>query len=508
MELKVILFGILVSLLGYFIQVRPRFYNRYFGVDTWRNLAIADYIREHKKLPEELPKYMLKGPFDYPPFLNLLLSLLPKKFAEAYQGFISPFFDSLNNLIVFIITYLFAKDLSTAVFAQLIYILMPVIVIENASLNARSLGGLLFSLSFLLTIFCSIHYRPSLFILAIISTTALLFSQKMAAQALSLLSLAFSIAERNFIYLLILGISVAAAILVSRGFYIRVLTGQLSVLKYFRMVIKERYAHQVRGVTPATKGQDFVDRIKATIRDYPLFALLAGSPLVTIGFLMSLWLLLFPGSASLIAYPTLSLILHKFSLWLVVLYCLGIITAQVRLFQFLGEGMKYLVYAVLPASFIIAIVTSRLLLKNNNALPFFFITGVLLLSLIQIFLLQNKAVIKDVTRSITPALRKMMGFLENDPAEVRLATIPFSLSDSIAYFTKSNILSSDSAYVLGHNPDYIDYYPVLRRPLEEILNKHKITYLLIDKNYVTIPELNLSKTDIVFESGNLCLLKW
>lgn len=178
MGIKIILSGLGVSLFGYLIQVRPRFYNRYFGVDTWRNLSIADYIRAHKELPHQLPKYMLKGPFDYPPFLNILLALLPKKFVEDYQGFISPAFDCLNSFIVFTLTFILTKGLAIAVFAQLVYMLTPMIVIENSSLNARSLGGLLFSLAFLSTIFYSVNPRPLLFILAVVFTTALLFLKR------------------------------------------------------------------------------------------------------------------------------------------------------------------------------------------------------------------------------------------------------------------------------------------------------------------------------------------
>lgn len=508
MEIKGIIWGLIISLLGYILQVRPRFYNRYFGVDTWRNLSIADYIRTHKRLPQQLPKYMLEGPFDYPPFLNIILALLPKKFVEDYQGFISPFFDTINNIIVFIVSYILTKDLSVAIFSQLIYILSPILVIENASLNARSLGSLFFYLAFLSTIFYSINHSPFLFLCAILFTTLLLFSQKMAAQTLFFLSLFFSVIEQNFIYLFILSISVILAIVVSRGFYMRILVGQLSVLKYFRMIIKNRYAHQVRGVIPASKNRDFIDMLKTTIREYPLFALVGSCPLITIGFLISLWLLIFPQNTFLIYYPGLSLISYKFALWVVVLYGLGIITAQIRPFQFLGEGIKYLVYAGLPASFIISITTFDLFINRGNTVLLIFIICILFLSLIQIFLLQNKAVINDITRSVTPALRRIMDFLQRQSSQINLATIPFSLSDCIAYFTKSNILSSDSAYVLGNNPDYLDYYPVLRRPLEEILNKHNINYLLIDKNYVNLDELKLSRIKVVLEEGNLCLIKW
>ena len=47
-----------------------------------------------------------------------------------------------------------------------------------------------------------------------------------------------------------------------------------------------------------------------------------------------------------------------------------------------------------------------------------------------------------------------------------------------------------------------------RKPLEEILNKHNINFLLIDKNYAGLKELNLSRIEIFLEAGNLCLLKW
>lgn len=507
MEIKVILSGLGVSLLGYLIQARPRFYNRYFGVDTWRNLSIADYIRTHKSLPKELPKYILKGPFDYPPFLNILLALLPKKFVEDYQGFISPVFDCFNNLILFTVTYILTKDLSIAAFAQLVYMVTPLIVIENASLNARSLGGLLFSSAFLSTISYSINHAPYMFILAIVSTIALLFSQKMAAQTLFFLSLAFSILEKNFIHLLILGISLIMAILLSRGFYIKILNGQLSVLKYFRMIIKNRYSHQIRGALPALKNKDFIERLKAAIREYPLFALLTSCPLISGGFLMAIWILASPGKSFLMHYPGLSLISHKFALWLVILYTFGIVTAQIKPFQFLGEGMKYLVYAALPSSFLISVTAFDLFINRGNPNLLLFIISMVLLSLLQIIFLQNKGVIRDNTRTITPSLRQIMDFLQKQPTEARLATIPFSLSDAVAYFTKSNILSSDSAYVLAHNPDYLDYYPVLKKPLEEILNKHKINFLLVDKNYVGLQELNLSKIDTLLEAGNLCLLK-
>lgn len=496
-----------MPILGYLIQIRPRIINRYFGVDAWRNLSISDYIRENKRLPQYLPKYMLKGPFDYPPLLNIILSVLPKKFLEDNQGFISPVFDAANNYLIFIVTYLLTGNLFISIFSQLVYIATPMAAVENASLTARSLGSLLFTLAFSsMIVFGLGHWLPVL-MLALFFTTLLFFSQKMAIQALFFLSLLFSIAERDFIYLLIFIFSLIAAAFFSRGFSLRILAGQISVLRYFRKIIKSRYAHQLRGVVNVPKNADFIERIKALIRRQPLFALTASCPFITISFLISLWVLLFPDNTLLINYPQLSVIFRKFSLWVSLLYCLGIVTAQLRPFQFLGEGMKYLMYAGLPASFIISTAVFEFAVKRGSVAFLACAVLVMLISLLQIFFIQNKAIVNDSARTITPALRKIMDFLQIQPQEVRLATIPFSLSDAVAYFTKSNVLSSDSAYVLGNNADYLDFYPVLRKPLEQILNRHNINYLLIDKNYVNIEELKLSAIDIAIEQDHLCLIK-
>ena len=39
------LIGFIVPILAYFLRIWPRIINRYFGVDTWRWLYFADYLR-------------------------------------------------------------------------------------------------------------------------------------------------------------------------------------------------------------------------------------------------------------------------------------------------------------------------------------------------------------------------------------------------------------------------------------------------------------------------------
>lgn len=496
-----LLIGLIFSVINFLFQIRPRIYNRYFGVDTWRNLSIADYIRDHKRLPDFLPKYMISGPYDYPPFICILLALLPKKFVEEYQGFISPFIDSIHNFFVFIVSYLLTGDIRISILVQLIHILTPGVVMENSSLTARGLGSFMFSLSFLSAVLYSVYNSFPLLIAAIFFTVILLFTQKMASQTMFFICIFFSLIEFNILYIGIFLISVLLAVIVSAGFYLRVLKGQLAVLKYFRIIIKDRYAHQVRGNTPALQSKDFVGKINWMIGKYPILALVSANPFMFIVFIIGIASLFYPALGP--GTVPVSIFTNKFILWIMALYIFGFATAQIKPLQFLGEGVKYLTYGVFPAAFIISL---NVFSYANNFFSLFVILT-MVGCLLQILILQNNAIIKDNMRTVTPKLRNIMNYLQNIQGEVRLATMPFSLSDTVAYFTKCNILSSDSGYVLGNSQDYLDYYPVIRKPLDEIFEKYKINYLLINENYVKIEELPLKEKNVILKEDLFYLLK-
>ena len=492
-------------MLGYLMQAWPRFLNRYFGVDVWRNLCIANYIREHKCLPKYLPRYMLKGFFDYPPLFNIVLSFLPKKFLERNQGFISPVFDAVLSFTIFYFTKHFTQSLTTAVIAQVLYIFSPLIVIENASLTARSLGALLFLAAFLTLLLYSKSHTLYLMAASIIFISLTLFAQKMASQALFFMCAIFSLWEKDFLYLIFFIIAVIVALIVSKGFYLRVLQGQISVYKYFRQIIDVRYAHQIRGISPAVNSPDFIDKIKAVIKKFPLFALTASYPLMTLGFLVSLDLLFFK-KVFLVPHNDMKFY-AQISRWIFCLYAMGFITAYVKPLRFLGEGNKYLVYGGFPVSFLLAEGIYKFGVYKYK--PYFIVLVVIavFVSLGQIIFLQKKCIIEDKQRTITPALRKTIEHIKDADGMIKLASVPFSLADAVAYFTEADVLSSDSAHVLGNSSDYLDYYPTLRRPLEEILEKHRINYLLIDTNYVRLDELNLKHGNIDYKSDNYLLIK-
>lgn len=200
------LYGLLIPFLSFILQIWPRLKNRYFGIDTWRHLLLADYVRKYHKIPTVLEKQYIhsSGNPGYPPVIYLILSVFPKDFAEKYQFIFAPFFDAIQNYCIFWFAYLITNDIFTAICAQVIAALTPVAVIEASNLSTRTLSCLVFSLSFIpLILFTSTYFYGWLF-LAFIMLIVLFLTHKFAVQAYLFTALGLSIIERNPFYIFFL----------------------------------------------------------------------------------------------------------------------------------------------------------------------------------------------------------------------------------------------------------------------------------------------------------------
>ena len=281
-----LLYNIFITLfiagIGFLIQIYPRIYNRYFGVDTWKLMEMADIIRKHGKLPKTMTdKYLIDGPFDYPPVFLYILSFFKKDFLEKNQWWISPFISALHGIIVFVITYFLTRNLLIASMAQLVYCLTPIIIIESSQLSVRTFSQLIFSLT-LFTMLLSVHYqKPSLFLLTLFMSVILILSHKFALQALIFLCVVLFIWSFNFIYISIPFLAVLIAIVISKGYYLTVLKGHLAILNFWRENIDYRFAHQIRGVkSKQNKNPDFINKVCNLLQKVPLLSLFGSNPFV------------------------------------------------------------------------------------------------------------------------------------------------------------------------------------------------------------------------------------
>lgn len=504
MILWAILICLTISLANLFLQVRPRLRNRYFGIDTWRHLMVTDYVRRHKKLPTTLDeKYLIHAPSDYPPVLRILLALFPKKWLEDNQWLVSPLIDMLHNSFLFAVVYALTGHLFYAALAQTIYCLSPLVAMESSSLTTRSLASLLCSLAMVPMLAYPIWTNPLLYAIALFFMALLFLTHRMALQAMFMLFVVWSIVDRSWYYIGTFFMAMAVATIVSGGLYLKVLRGHLSMFAYWRANRRNRFAHQIRGIPKSgRKNPDPVFRLYELTERIPILPVLIANPWSLIAALMPV-VQMIRGPMNTLDIPAEYYV--KLWQWSTMLLCIGLSVRVIPALRFIGEGERYLEYASFPTSLIVSVMLINAL--AGPAAGWAALAAALIAiggCLIPLLVVQQRVVIGDIDRSVTPELRKIFDVINQMPGEVRLASIPLYLISAAEYFTKSRVLSTDSG--VAHVTHLSEFFPVLQKPFAEILARYGVNYLLVSERYVSLGELKLKDATVLCQSGNFCLL--
>lgn len=489
------------------IQVWPRLTNRYFGVDTWRHLAVADYIRRHRRYPGLMPeKYLIDEPCDYPPLFRYVLALVPRQVLEEYQWLVSPGWDAVHSLVIFALARTMTGNPMVGWVAQAVYATTPIVIMENASLTTRSCASLLFTVTAASLIAWVLTRQWGWGAAGVAGVAVLVLTHRMALQALVVFALGMGVWSRSWGYPagLLAGLAVAAVL--SRGFYLKVLAGHVAMLTWWRGNIHHRYAHQVRGLPKtSTTTPDMVFQIYQSIRKAPWVAVVGADPWAAVVLGVGTWAWRV-GRWDPFGVPPL--VAQAILQWCAVLWMAAVAIRMIKAIEFIGEGERYLEYAAAP----VALLTS-LLLWSWLRTPWsgWVLAGALVVGLVGGLLptlfIQQTVILKDTDRSVTPTLRRMFDQIntcQGDGGEVRLATFPLYLADATMYFTKARVLSTDSSF--GHLRHYTPFFPVLQVPVRALVERYRLTHLLINERFVQLPELHLEPTAVIARESPFCLL--
>lgn len=502
MSISILAIGLMVPCFSFVLQIWPRLINRYFGIDTWRHLMFADYVRKNGKLPLKITtRYLVEAPFGYPPVIILFLSLFPKKFADKYQFLFSPFFDFLSNYLFFIAGYLLTKNITIAIVAQIIASLTPILVLEASNLSTRTISSLVFNLSFFPLILYTSTHNIYWLIISIILLFILFFTHKLAIQAYLFNAIGFSIIEKNPLYVLMFIVVFLLVWILGGDLYKRMFTDHMTILNYWRKRIEFRFAHQFRGVPKSKKSFDFIQKIFVLSLKNPFVYIVGNNPWLVLFFIIYFWSRFVVSDYS----PLINLIIYnKLILWVLLSFLASVLVLSIKKLRFLGEGNRYVEYCIFPISILIASYFPFLVSFFGIGFVFFFFSVCLTL-LISIIYIQKKTILEDRARTISKELWNVIHFLnKKEGKRVRLAVFPFNLGDAMMYFLKGRVLTSDS--VLGLL-QLTDVFPVVTKPMYEIVKKYQLSHVLFDKNYVGIEEMKLGKYKIEKDLGGYMLVK-
>lgn len=488
-----LLLSLIIPAVAFIFESYPRFINREFGVDIWTHLLYLQEYHKQKGIPKKIENgFLVKGIYDYPPAFIFILSKFPFTIVEKYEFLFSPFFDFIHLLLIYFISYTITGNVIIALLTQLFYTLTPIIILENTSATPRSLGYTLFTILMMSVFMFTTGGQIIYLLLAVLSGTLIFLSHRFTAQGFLFFSIYFSIVQQNIVYLIIFIFTFMLAIVLSKGFYIKVLKGHIGNLVFWYKNIDYRFAHQVKGNYAQHKTKDFIFRMYNQFLKFPPFILAITNPWT----LPPIYLLFYGLSAS----PVVNYML----LWVLFSYFLALTTTWVPKLRFLGEGQRYLELSAFPSALLSATLLPNLWKTEKGTVAILFYIFLCLASFITIVVIQRKGIIKEKLRTFTPSMKNMFSFIKNLKQKPQLLCIPHQITTNTIYHTGCKVfVNADYA---GINK-ISEVYPYLRIPIPEIMKKYSLDMILLNSDYAKIEDLNLNKYKVIYNVDNFYLIK-
>jgi hypothetical protein len=318
--LALVAWGVLLFLsrfLQWFLFLGRRFGKKYAAhIDTWWFLSEARRIKNGDfRLSGKFREDRFDWDNHYPPLFFYLLAIIPDRFVDIAIRYGYVVVDAFLASVLFSSVALLTNSIECGLLGALIYFSSPMIFQQDFCLCVRPLSILLVSAIYLAS--CSFSI-PSFLILSIIASIVLLL-HKFATQIVFFTVLAFLLIAR-FEYPLAALLGFLIAILISKGYYLKVLKGHL-----------ERFSSEDVKQFARSSARNPLRRTAALAVYCP-------------------WLVFLVISLFFLNGNVFSSFLLCTSVWVVTLVVLSVAT-NFWVFRVMGEGWRYLGYLVFPIAF-------------------------------------------------------------------------------------------------------------------------------------------------------------
>ncbi len=474
------------------IRILPKIISKFLEVDAYYFLLTAEEFKKQKRLPVKLPPYYLLDIEEqwYPPGFTIVLGLIPNKILKRIYWIIPSTLDIFNLILLLLLTYNFTDSTLYLALVGVVYAFTPALTSEYLTLTSKSLGNLLLSLEVLSLMYLLQNPNILLLSLAILFCYMLLATHKMTMQFLFLFYIILALIFRNLIPIIILASAFLLLMVTLRGYYVNILRGHYDIVKFWHRNWKYLWAHQIYDspvygkTTKDHKGfrerllrgggrpiyfflQSIVGKNGNPHLILPIFAFRLQPQIVT----GQVWNLLLIWSASALLIITSVTFIP-----------------QLRLF---GEGHKYAKMAAFPTS----ILAIELILHGNMMMQVIATLTVLfsILRWFSIFLSQL-----STTYTVGKEdLLKMLEHIKNNSAIDYILCLKGNISDAVVYHCKRRVIWGTHHDCF--NTKVIDFYPILRKPIDWFRKTYGVKYVLVDKYYVDPAFIGLND-DLIIKS--------
>ena len=486
--MKFLLLTSAILVFASFLRILPHYFTPHgAGVDHWYWKAYIEKYRRNGEFPPALPQFVLEEHQWYPPLFPLLVARLPDFIFERYSYLIATGIDILRMLFVMASVFFLTGRTTSTLAAGAVYALTPILVSYNVQLNPRGLGALFLDIVIVLLILLIWHAAPWwLWLLVALLSGLILLTHKMTTQLFWFICLMAGIVSADWRLMLLIPISIITALMLSGGFYIKVLRHHWDVVTFWNRNWRWLSAHPVLespiyGVPGyETPTKYFRSGLTGSFRRMQYL----------VGFNPWAWSLL---AAAFWAYGAGSHLTPEdlwTIRWLAIVLLFVVLTTFVPAMRCIGNGYLYVYNSSFPAALVVGMIWGG---NKHDAVFNVILAATFVLCIVGIaFYLMTLQ--KSKTLRIDPSMNRALERLRDLPTGIVMC-FPQHWHDVVSYKSNKDVLFGAHGYgfkLLEH------IFPRLTKPISHVIARHNVKYLFTYEGYLPnnfLKELPLSDVE-------------
>lgn len=443
------------------------------GVDQWYWRAYIEILRRDRRIPVAMPQFLLEEAQWYPPFFPWLMAHLPPAFFDRYSTQLSIFIDMLRMSLLVAATWFLSGSESAALLAGVAYAITPLLITYNIQLNPRGMGALFMDAMWLgVAALCLQGATVLLWLLVLVFAGLVLVTHKMAAQLLWFTALLGSCIAMDFRLTLLVPGSILAALILSNGFYRLTMRAHWDGLKFWYRNWSGNGVHPVLE-SPIygepgyeSPGKFYRHGTRAWMRR--LFFVIGFNP----------WMpsVLVIGALGWWEGHIFSVLETWAFAWLAITFIFALLTTIIPGLRCLGQGYLYGYNGSFPAALTLGLTWPALGQTWYWQLATLITVVACLAALAAYFRALRGSRTMKVDSDLDAAIQRL-AVLPKGP----VMCLPQHWHDLVAYRAQQPVLFG------GHGFGYRllePIFPVLRLPVQEIISRYGIHYLLTFESYL------------------------
>jgi len=437
------------------------------GVDHWYWKTYIETYRRDRRFPPELPQYILDEAQWYPPLFPVIMARLPPALFDRWTHQLAIVIDLARMALLLGLAYWQSDGtLVVVAIAGLVYATTPIQVSYNVQLNPRGLAALMLD-GLLMALLWSMYGGSWWAWACVVALGGLIvLTHKMTTQVFWFVMLATALIYRRWEIAVVVPASMAAAMLLSRGFYYKVLRAHWDIVRFWAKHWRWLGADPVReSPIYGEPGYQRSEKLhKRGLRGlvWHCFILFGFNPAAWIACLL-VYERVFLRSSVLI-YPT------PFLIWLLLSCLFACVTTFIPVMKCLGAGYLYVYNTSVMASLILAL-TFQYTRAPQYSTPF--VELALILNLLGLGVYGRQFIRNKRTR-VDEHLDVVIQELGRRPRGVVMC-LPTNWSEVIAYRTGYPVLWGGHGYGFNRMEPT---YPRLLIPIREVVSRYNVRYLL------------------------------